>query len=258
MRNRRESFLAVCLLCLLFCGCDHIGAGGSSASPSRRATLWVVLLDRSVSVKADTSIYDDAVRRLTKAVQPGDRFVMGAITATSGTDFRLSVDESLPDAMPSQGMMDEPKQYEKEKASRDAQIRDAKDRIDKGVQRFLHADTTAAKSAIFESLFVVAPLIEADQRKHVLVILSDMLEDSSAADFERQLPTDASTKRLIERQEKDHTIPNLAGVAVCVAGAVASPPERAAAVERFWRSYLEKAGATIAPGSYARTLTGCI
>lgn len=257
MYSRRRSCVAIYATCLMLCGCERTG-NSSNASQPRPATLWVVLLDRSVSVKADTAIYEDATRRITNAVQPGDRFVMGAITATSGADFRLSVDESVPTQSPSQGMLDEPKQYEKEKAARNAQIVDAQKRIKDGVQGFLHADTAAAKSAIFESLFVVAPLIEADQRRHVLVILSDMLEDSTAADFERQPPTDVSTKRLIERQQKTHTIPSLGGVAVCVAGVVASPPERAAAVERFWRSYFEKTGATIGPGGYARTLSGCV
>lgn len=254
--SRLVSAFAASFAAILLCSCGSIGH--TDKAQIRPATLWVVLIDRSASVKADAPIYEDALRRLSTSVQPGDRFVMAGITGTSGADFRVSLDQSLPIAMPGQGMLDEPKEYEGEKARRTKEITETRQLIDAGVQSFLKADARASRSAIFESLLVVAPLIVADQRRRVLVVLSDMLEDSTAVNFERTAPTDASTKRLIDQQKKAHTIPNLKDVAVCVAGAVASPPDRAAAVERFWRTYFESAGATVGPGAYARTLTGCV
>ncbi len=61
----------------------------------------------------------------------------------------------------------------------------------------------------------------------------------------------------IARQRDLPAMPLLKDVIVCVAGAVASPPARAATVERFWRAYLAAAGATIEEGAFARTLTSC-
>jgi hypothetical protein len=217
-----------------------------------------VLLDRSRSAAADSRIYEDAVRRVLKGVKPGDRFVMAAITATSGDDFRVSVDRSLPSSLPAQGFLDEPRKYQADLKIRESEVAERTKAIFDDAEAFLKVKSSANKSALFESLLVVSPLLKAEERRKVLLVLSDMMEDSAGVSFERNPPTDASTKRTLENQQKVHTLPDLSGVAICVAGAVASPPERAAAVERFWRAYFAATGAIVRPGAYARTLTGCV
>ncbi len=257
--RRSSSFFAAALaaLCLL-AACSTGENGASGDKNARLATLWVVLLDRSESAKADASIHEEAVKRLVGAVRPGDRFVMASITGTSGNDFRVSMDVALPDAALPQGLTDDPVEYRRRKAAIDEGVSAAMNRIAAEAAAFTRQEAKAQKSAIFESILVAAPLMLSDRRHRVLVLLSDMLEDSNGNAFERTPPSDASTQREIARQQRLHTLPDLKGVTVCVAGATASPPERAAAVERFWRSYFEAAGAVVPPGAYARTLTGCV
>jgi hypothetical protein len=88
----------------------------------------------------------------------------------------------------------------------------------------------------------------------VLVLLSDMIEDSDMGNFERLQLDDSLTRREIERQRKAGLLPDLRGVRVYVVGANAVPMDRAAAIERFWRSYFSTCGATLGPGAYSRAL----
>lgn len=195
-RSGLSTMFAVSVGCAVASGgCSDQLGHEREAAVKRPATLWVVLLDRSQSTTADGPIYQDAVTRVVKSVQPGDRFVMAAITGTSGSDFRISVDHSLADPMPPQGMLDEPKKYEQEKSDREKQISEARKLIESDAERFLRIEASAAKTAIFESLLVVAPTLRAEQRRRILVLLSDMLEDSSSTNFERTTPTDAFTKK---------------------------------------------------------------
>jgi hypothetical protein len=256
MRSSRRAAVTALVAAAVLGGCSGLpGFGGGE--PRRDPTVWIVLLDRSQSTQADSSMYESAVRQVVGKVQPGDRFVMAAVTATSGTDFRLSVDFDVPPPMPEQGLMQDPREYREQKSARDQAIEDATERIRVDSEAFLSARPSAARTALFESLLVIAPLVVAEKRRRVLVVLSDMIEDAGAIDFDRRPPTDDFTQKEIDRQNQAHTLPNLKGATVCVAGAVASPPQKAVAVERFWRAYFQATGATVHEGAYARTLTGC-
>ena len=245
------------LLFVVLLGCNSGGATRDDAKPP--STLWLVLVDRSQSVKSDANIYEGALRRIVKSVQPGDRFVITAITSSSGSDFRASVDHAVPTGIsPEPGILDEPRAYQEEYKKRKAEIEEAFNAISSDAERFLKSETSASGTALFESLLVVSPTLAAEQqRRRVVVILSDMLEVSGSTNFERSPPTDDFAKAEVERQRKMRTLPNLKGVTVCVAGAIASPPHVSAAVEQFWRTYFNAAGASVGPGGYARTLTGC-
>ena len=165
------------------------GCGGSSEPAQENiepaGKLVVVLLDRSGSVRNDRAIYERALTTIVAKVNDGDRFIMGSITSASGTDFGSSIDYTLPPALGDQGWLDEPVKYKREFEARQKELGEIRDNLERDISAFLDEKRDAARTTIFESLRVVEPLFHAEQRKKVLVILSDMLEDSGVANFDQ-------------------------------------------------------------------------
>jgi hypothetical protein len=257
VRDARTAARGVVLVLAGLGGACDLFRSSIPAPNGHERTLFVVLLDQSASVRADRPIYENAVRDLLQIVREGDRFVMAPITESSGADFRISIDHTLPPPFRAQTWLEEPVRYRRELQQHERQVQEARERLIREAGELITRDANAARTAIFESVRVVAPLMTADDRRDVLVVLSDMLEDSNAADFEARPPDDRFTEREIARQRAAHVLPALTGVTVCAAGVVSSPPERAASVERFWRAYFAAAGARVADGAFARTLTSC-
>lgn len=247
--------LLLAIACVVvFSGCD-LTVYSRASTPGFKTV--VVLFDLSGSTGRDRPVYEEATKHVLAILGPGDRFVMGPITSRSGDDFASSVDVSLPPP-PMTSIWDMPSQKRRAEKEFEANLATRRNELDASVKRFLGQKANAEQTAIFESVRTIAPLFQDLRRQRLLIVLSDMIEDSAMANFGvMRLSPEA-----VERQLKDlHTkqlIPVLKGVEIYVAGATASPPERASNIERFWRRYFEDAGANMAPGAYGRTLTGSV
>lgn len=88
----------------------------------------------------------------------------------------------------------------------------------------------------------------------MLIILSDMLEDSEEYNFERLRVTDEFTRRVIEDKRRRGQLPNLGGATVYVAGASARSASKAHEVQRFWIEYFKAANARLLPQNYGPAL----
>ncbi|MGH7964907.1 MAG: hypothetical protein ACRERD_24350, partial [Candidatus Binatia bacterium] len=93
-----------------------------------------------------------------------------------------------------------------------------------------------------------------EQRRRVLVLVSDMLEDSEQYNFERLKLTDDFTRRVIEDHRKKGRLPDLGGAKVYVAGASATSANKALDVQSFWLAYCKAANADLAPQNYGPAL----
>lgn len=147
---RAAAVIAAIVAAAEFTGCTMRPRPDSEGAEQRTARAWVVLIDRSRSTTADRAIYRDAVRHIVDEIVAGDRFVMAAITATSGDDFRVSIDHTVPDAPPPQGLFDEPKVYARTKAERERGIAETRRAIETDAAHFLDAEAGAGRSAIFD------------------------------------------------------------------------------------------------------------
>ncbi len=252
LQKARHVFpLRFCLLTMLASGFACAGDDGSATDLGK---VVVVLLDQSQSTRNDRSIYESAVRTILDSLRAGDRIVMAPITSSSGRDFGGSIDYALPLPLGKQGLMDEPIKYRRRLQDNQERMATIRENLSRDVEIFLNEASGSARTTIFESLRVVEPLFDSDGRRGILVLLSDMLEDSQVANFERHQFTDEFIQSEIDRQRSAGTLPSLSGVSVYVVGAVSSPASRAAAVERFWRAYFDAAGTVIGKGHYARVL----
>jgi len=93
-----------------------------------------------------------------------------------------------------------------------------------------------------------------EKRSKLLVILSDMIQDSKEFNFERSRITNSYTAKVIKHRRKQKMIPNLSGVKVYVAGASAKAAKKYRSIEKFWSSYFKVAGADFSSHRYGHTL----
>jgi hypothetical protein len=112
----------------------------------------------------------------------------------------------------------------------------------------------ARRTLILDALTLSGQLIERDKdRRYVIVFLSDMLEDSGVADFEKKPPIQADTAAIIKKQRTSNLLPDLRQAQVYVAGAKAPNSSHLEAVKAFWMRYLHEANAVTEPGMYGRS-----
>jgi hypothetical protein len=103
--------------------------------------------------------------------------------------------------------------------------------------------------------FMLAPKVfQHDARRHVLLLLSDMIEDSESVNLLNSDISDGFVRHFIESKKKAHQFPELPGTKVYVAGASAPSTQRMYEIERFWTAYVRATGAEMGYGNYGPTL----
>jgi len=98
--------------------------------------------------------------------------------------------------------------------------------------------------------------------RELLVIFSDMIEQSKRYDFTGENLTPARIDQIINQERSAGRVPDLRGVDVCVVGAGASPTgglatERLLAIRQFWLTYFQATGAHLPKERYSSALLKC-
>ncbi len=105
------------------------------------------------------------------------------------------------------------------------------------------------------SLDVASDILEArPSASDVLVIESDIIEDSERYGFDKMNLTRSRRQDILRAETEQGRLPNLQGVRVCVVGAAGQQTDRCYQLE-IWTAYFDSAGAdlTTCCGPY----TGC-
>lgn len=239
----------------ILCGAMVCLTGCSTGTAPKTGKTVVVLVDRSASTGADRNLYARALDRVLGGLQPGDRIIGAWITESSAGDFRDYLDEELPAPFPSMQIWDVASKYKEGKKKWEEDIEQSRNRIREGMEHLMQQPSASAKTKIFESLRVVGQILASELRaKKILLLLSDMVEDSETANFEGGRLDKAFVGKEIGRQRQMGILPDLRGVEVFVAGVRGEPVDRAAAIEQFWRAYFAETGAVVGPGAISRAL----
>jgi hypothetical protein len=230
------------LVCGYICAIVLCGATACQGAGAAQPKVVVIFVDASASIK-DVEIYRDAWRKILDRVNADDRVILGRISDETLTQFRPLADEILPVY---RFWSDNKLRYEKKlKASRQ-KLSNALDDALKGGK--------SQKTDILNSLLLAEKVFQGEKRLPVLVLLSDMLEDSDKYKFERLKITDVFIRQAIEEKRKNKELPDLLKAKVYVAGASAKTSGKALEVQRFWLEYLKAANATIPPQNYGPAL----
>jgi hypothetical protein len=224
-----------------------LGAGQAPAQVGKmipdllgdRPRFVVVLVDLSGSIpEPDWAIYRQTYVSMVESLRRGDRMVLGTIGDAVMTRFVSTADREYPN---SGYLLKDMAQAR----SNDAFLVAEFDKLRQRKQE--------QRTEILDSMVIVRQLLDSDKdRRPVILLLSDMLEDSSTSRFEVVTLTDAAIVQLIGVLRKRNTFPSFKSSAVFVAGAKAPNAAKAAEVERFWRRYFEESGVAAADIVYSR------
>ncbi len=88
----------------------------------------------------------------------------------------------------------------------------------------------------------------------MLVIMSDMIEDSDHYNFYRENLHKSRIQEIISRERADNHLPNLQQVRVYVTGAMAEGSDRYYKIRDFWLEYCKACGAELRPEDYGAAL----
>ena len=231
------------LLCNQFVWSSVAFAKSEKASENPR--LIIIFVDMSDSAnEIRRTVCKEAFEKIYQNLRQGDRVVVGTITSRSYTEFKPTVDAEIP----KKSIWDNRLQYEKKLAN-------SKEKIRGETNELLSRDRGTMLTVILDSLNI-ADIIFHDEkeRQKILVLLSDMIEDSKGYNFEKDKITDEYIDRVIRDRQKDKLIPDFNGVKVYVAGASAADSNKFRAIQAFWARYLAKSGADFSRLRYGHSL----
>jgi len=231
---RLRTVVFVAMLALVVPACQ--------SGPAPPPKIVLVFMDISGSVR-DFTVYRDSWAKILNGLTDGDRIVLARINAETLTQFRPVLDRELPGFHP---LTDNKLRHEKQRKQIQQELAQALDQA--------LAAPRSSKTDILHTLTLAEKIFHDEKRRRILVLVSDMLEDSEEYNFERLQLTDDFTRRVIAEQKKKGRLPDLDGAKVYVAGASAKSANKALDVQQFWLAYCKEASADLAPQNYGPAL----
>jgi len=248
MKQRQLRLLGIIMIgTFLLCGPSHWSgdAFAKSEAPAQPPRLIVIFVDMSASAdQARRTVCKEAFEKIYQNLRQGDRVVVGTITSQSYVEFKPAVDEEIP----KKTVWDNRLQFERA-------LTHAREKIRKEVDKLLSQKQGTLLTEILDSLNI-ADIIFHDEkeRQKVLVLLSDMIQDSKDYKFDKDKITDEYIHKVIRYRQTNNLMPHLAGVKIYVAGASAADSEKFRAIQTFWGHYLAESGADFSPHRYGHSL----
>ena len=204
----------------------------------------VVFVDMSGSTnQARRTVYRNAFEKIYQNLQQGDRIVVGTITGRSYIDFKPVIDAEIPE----QSIWVNRITFEQNLAKTKKDINDE-------MEKLLSLKRGTPRTEIINSLNIADNIFHGEKRQKILILLSDMVQDSKEYNFDRAKITDAYIAGIIKERQKQNLIPRLNDVKVYVAGASAADSKKFNSIELFWSRYFAACGADFSSHRYGHSL----
>ena len=238
---------------VLAAGCTR---SSQAASGGHESTAVVVFVDFSDSVGGmDRTAFKRELDKLVLPwLEPGDSFLVAPINDKTLTQFRPLVEAELPARPQFNGWMNNVMKFNRESKATDAKLTEVKQMLRTQTTEALNKASQARYTDIFSSLLMAEKLFSAESRRKVLILMSDMIEDSPPYAFDRMTWSPQTTGKILKELQARSAIADLRGVCVYVSGVNAPTAEMASHIARFWEAYFWKAGADLHPSRYAHVL----
>jgi hypothetical protein len=240
---------------LLVVGAALVGPHATAASRPTGTSI-VVFIDFSGSIQsAERASYRRELQaEILPALAPGDRIVVAAIHDKTLTAFRPLAEATFPVTPAFNGWADNKLKHHRLLKATEQEVTATRDQLNHDVAQIFAKPYASAYTDIFSSLFIAEKLFDGDSRRKVVVLMSDMIEDSPPYKFDTMSWKPGTTAKLLAELEAKRQIPNLEGVCVYVSGASAPRPELVGEIGRFWDAYFRRARADFDPSRYAHVL----
>ena len=219
-----------------------------AADDGDQPTLVVVLVDTSVSTKDAGGEYRRAWSRIMANTRGGDRIVIAVVEGLVGRNEASVLRHVMDRALPSYSVWrDNPLTYDSTLANvRGSLTKHFEDAF--GLPR-------GNKTELLRSIRDAGRILSDEQkRRKVLIVMSDLLEDSEHR-FDQTALTPGFTRRLIDKLKNEGRLPQLSGVEVHMALPGTTRPMKADELERFFISFFAATGATLGPAHFGMLLT---
>jgi len=120
---------------------------------------------------------------------------------------------------------------------------------------FLNNSAGHYNTAILSSMQTVDRVFGSFKKnKKILVIFSDMIEDSKDYNFDDVTLTTEAIDGIIAKEKAKGRMPDLTGTTVYVVGATCSNADKYMNIQNFWMKYFKECGADLSKENYGTTL----
>ncbi|OLD64918.1 MAG: hypothetical protein AUI33_11860 [Ignavibacteria bacterium 13_1_40CM_2_61_4] len=227
-----------------------------SAAATSPGTAIILFLDFSGSIKTDErALFKREIEsKILPSLSAGDRLLMAPIHDKTLTEFRPLVQAILPAKPEFSVWRDNVLTYNRRVKEVEARVLDLKAKVKTEVADVLGRRYASPYTDIFSSLLIAQKLFHEETRRKVLVLMSDMIEDTPEYNFEKITWSPSAVEKLVAELEAKALIPKLPGVCVYVSGASAKSATLAENIARFWEAYFRRTGADMHPSRYAHVL----
>ena len=227
-----------------------------SAAATSPGTAIIIFLDFSGSIKTDErALFKREIEsKILPSLSAGDRLLMAPIHDKTLTEFRPLVQAILPAKPEFSVWRDNVLTYNRRVREVEARVLDLKAKVKTEVADVLGRRYASPYTDIFSSLLIAQKLFHDEARRKVLVLMSDMIEDTPEYNFEKITWSPSAVEKLVAELEAKALIPKLPGVCVYVSGASARSAALAENIARFWEAYFRRTGADMHPSRYAHVL----
>lgn len=199
---------------------------------------------------ASTALQPEAGKR--SRLGPGDALMAGLITDNSlvQADFPLKVEVTPMDPSKDNPLM--------------AQSRAVKETegLEKKLDAVFSADPRSKATKIMDAMVLAQQVLKALKRdRSVIVVFSDMVEESETYDFRKEKLSADRIGQIIAAEKKSGRLPDLAGVRVYVWGAGGGSYQgmtsaQILGIRDFWLRYFKEAGADLPAERYLSAPVG--
>lgn len=223
----------------------------------------VVLCDLSESTRELKNLYLDSIKKVISSIGHGDVIVVAKITEASIAEADMPIKEVFPEFVAKDNMgnpTDNKFLVNQAKEEADKELSLKKEKIIKDARDLLIDNNVDShkkiiRTDILSSLHVAEKVFKNyNHNKLILVILSDMIEDSSEYNFEKENLTDMKIEEIIKKEKTKNKIPDIKGVKVYVVAAGSGNSERFFKIQNFWLRYFKECGATLFKENYGSAL----
>jgi len=234
MVNRNVCAIVICFLAAVMCACSN----------DDKSKVILAFVDFSGSAKSHRDLVVKDLQQVQAKLNPGDRFLIASITDRSLTEFNPILDQEIP-AFRFWADNDSEYKHRLQEIMKDIETR---------IQNLQQYNYLSPKTDILNTFIIAQKVFAHEQRRKVLVLLSDMIENSESYNFERMRLTPEGIKEIIKSQRSKGLLPDLKGVHVYITGASAPSANKANEIEQFWIHYLHETGADFDDSRYASRL----
>lgn len=244
---------------LLLAGCDQsrreaIAPAEAPVTPQQR--LFVILIDFSATTQMFRDQYRSDISNVVENLRESDTLALLKINESSlgsgGSQSLFATMEVPPEPGEAKNALTR-KLRDERRAKAVAAKRDI---VRKNVDKFLAETATAPWTEIMAGLANADKVIDQhSNRRAILIVFSDMIEESRRYNFAKKPPTAKRRREILEAERATNRLPDLTGVRVHVVAPMSGgDSEQFLRLQDFWMAYFKAANAELSPESYASSL----